>query len=269
MSAYRIFYPILQSAYFIQSYNRPIDLLWCGRNGALENGLAVTATIPRERGGLLKRQTVTEAVAEAIRERILAGTYGEGENLRQDALATELGVSRIPIREAFRQLEAEGLVTLHAHRGAVVSSLSLDEIAELFDLRALLEPDLLARAIPRMTEADLAAAGRILESFEQSLAGPDAHAWGEMNSEFHLTLYRPAGRDRSLGLVQNLLGNTDRYTRLQLVLTSGIERARAEHAQLLNLCRRGDVREAGDLLRRHVQNAGEDLLAFLRQHRPA
>lgn len=232
-------------------------------------GLAVTATIPRERGGLLKRQTVTEAVAEAIRERILAGAYAEGENLRQDALATELGVSRIPIREAFRQLEAEGLVTLHAHRGAVVSSLSLDEIAELFDLRALLEPDLLGRAIPRMTEADLAAADRILEGYEQSLAGTDVHAWGEMNSEFHLTLYRPAGRGRSLALVQSLLGNTDRYTRLQLVLTSGVERARSEHAQLLKLCRERRALEAGDLLRRHVQSAGEDLQAFLRQHRPA
>jgi DNA-binding GntR family transcriptional regulator len=231
--------------------------------------VAVTATVPRERGGILKRQTVTEATAAALRERILAGDYAEGENLRQDALAAELGVSRIPIREAFRQLEAEGLVTLHAHRGAVVSSLSLDEIAELFDLRALLEPDLLARAIPRMTEADLLGADRILQSYETLLRGSDVHAWGEMNSEFHLTLYRPSGRSRSLGLVQSLLGNTDRYTRLQLVLTSGVERARAEHAQLLKLCRLGDAQEAGDLLRRHVQMAGADLLAFLRQHRPA
>jgi len=238
-------------------------------NSDRRNGLAVTATIPRERGGLLKRQTVTEAVAEAIRERILDGGYAEGENLRQDALAAELGVSRIPIREAFRQLEAEGLVTLHAHRGAVVSSLSLGEIAELFDLRALLEPDLLARAIPHMTEEDLAAAARVLDRYDLSLDGRDVHAWGEINSEFHLALYRPAGRDRSLGLVQSLLGNTDRYTRLQLVLTSGIERARAEHAQLLKLCRDRNAQEAGELLRRHVQMAGEDLLAFLRQHRPA
>jgi DNA-binding GntR family transcriptional regulator len=229
--------------------------------------LAATATAPRERG-VLKRQTVTEATAEAIRERILAGTYAEGDNLRQDALAAELGVSRIPIREAFRQLEAEGLVTLHAHKGAVVSALSLDEIAELFDLRALLEPDLLIRAIPRMTEVDLAAAARVLDRYDQSLSVRDVHAWGEINSEFHMALYRPAGRNRSFGMVQSLLSNTDRYTRLQLLLTSGIERARAEHAQLLKLCRQGDAQEAGDLLRRHVQGAGTDLLAFLRQHRP-
>jgi DNA-binding GntR family transcriptional regulator len=230
--------------------------------------VAVTATATRGRGGILKRQTVTEAAAEAIRERILAGHYAEGESLRQDALAAELGVSRIPIREAFRQLEAEGLVTLHAHRGAVVSALSLDEIAELFDLRAMLEPDLLARAIPRMTETDLAGADRILRRYEHAMSEADVHAWGEMNSEFHLTLYRPAGRNRTLALVQSLLGNTDRYTRLQLVLTSGVDRARAEHAQLLKLCRLGDAHEAGDLLRRHVHSAGEDLLAFLRQHRP-
>jgi DNA-binding GntR family transcriptional regulator len=219
------------------------------------------------RGGGLKRQTVTEAVAEALRERILAGAYAEGENLRQDALASELGVSRIPIREAFRQLEAEGLVTLHAHRGAVVSALSLEEIAELFDLRAILEPDLIRRAIPQMTEAELADAGRILASYDYSLSHADIHAWGEMNSDFHLTLYRPARRNRTLTLVQSLLSNTDRYTRLQLVLTGGVDRARAEHAQLLELCGARNAKAAADLLRRHVQMAGEDLLAFLRQHR--
>lgn len=71
--------------------------------------------------------------------------------MRQDALADELGVSRIPIREAFRQLAAEGLVTIHPRHGAVVSLLSPDGIAELFDLRALLEPNLVRRAVPRPT----------------------------------------------------------------------------------------------------------------------
>src|SRR5215217_1329322 len=90
----------------------------------------------------IQRQTIASMTVEALRERILRGDYPDGEPLRQDALAEELGVSRIPVREALRQLEAEGLVTFNPHRGAVVSSLSLEEIAELFELRAEIECDL-------------------------------------------------------------------------------------------------------------------------------
>ena len=99
----------------------------------------------------IQRQTIASMTVEALRERILRGDYPEGEPLRQDALADDLGVSRIPVREALRQLEAEGLVTFSPHRGAVVSTLSLDEIDELFELRAEIECDLLCRAIPKMS----------------------------------------------------------------------------------------------------------------------
>src|SRR3954467_6624572 len=102
----------------------------------------------------IQRQTLTGMTTDAIRERILRGRFPEGRPLRQDKIGIELGVSRIPVREALRQLEAEGLVTFNPHRGAVVSVLSLKEIRELFELRAEIEGDLLRRAIPRMTPED-------------------------------------------------------------------------------------------------------------------
>jgi DNA-binding GntR family transcriptional regulator len=213
--------------------------------------------------GKLEKRTIATAAAEAIRLRILNGDFAAGESLRQDALAAELGISRIPVREAFHQLEAEGLVTLLPHRGAVVSALSLDEIGEIFDLRAVLEPDLLAHSLPRLTEPDLAAAGTILRDYERALAAGDVHAWGEMNTRFHLALYAPSGRRRSLAIVQSLLANADRYTRLQLVLTHGTERAQAEHRELLALCAVGALAPATLLLRRHIETAGQELLAFL------
>jgi DNA-binding GntR family transcriptional regulator len=219
--------------------------------------------------GKLERRTIATAAAEAIRQRILSGALAEGESLRQDALAAELGISRIPVREAFRQLEAEGLVTLVPHRGAIVSSLSLDEIAEIFDLRALLEPELLAQAIPRMRPTDFATADAVLRDYERTLAAGDIHAWGEMNTWFHLALYSPAGRRRSLAIVHNLLSNADRYTRLQLVLTQGTERAMAEHRELLQLCAAGAVAQAVALLRRHIETVGSALLDFLRQRHAA
>src|SRR5690606_29038054 len=108
-----------------------------------------------EEGGrplAMQRKTVVEMAVEILRDKILHGDYREGSPLRQDALAAELGVSRIPVREALRQLEVEGLVTFSPHLGAVVSSLSLNEIEELFDLRALLESELLRQAVKRMTD---------------------------------------------------------------------------------------------------------------------
>src|SRR5947209_10797712 len=122
---------------------------------------------PARRPGVvpIQRQTIASMTVEALRERILRGDLPEGEPLRQDALADELGVSRIPVREALRQLEAEGLVTFSPHRGAVVSSLSLEEISELFELRAEIECDLVCRAIPNMTKEQLDRATEVLDEF--------------------------------------------------------------------------------------------------------
>src|SRR4029077_4717901 len=120
--------------------------------------------------GQLKRLTLAGMTLEALRDRILRGEYPEGEPLRQDAIANELGVSRIPVREALRQLEAEGLVTFNPHRGAVVSTLSIDEIVELFEMRAESERDLLRRSIPLMTSVDHAKVNRILDEYEVALA---------------------------------------------------------------------------------------------------
>src|SRR5687768_3065054 len=140
----------------------------------------------------LQRQTVAAMTLEAIRDGILHGNYAEGEPLRQDALADELGVSRIPIREALRQLEAEGLVTFNPHRGAIVSTLSLAEIEEVFDLRTTIEADLLRRAVPRLTPEQLDQADEVLDRYASALQSGDVSKWGELNWQFHSTLYAAA-----------------------------------------------------------------------------
>jgi DNA-binding GntR family transcriptional regulator len=212
----------------------------------------------------IERKTVAEAVAETLRMRILSGELSEGAQLRQEVLAAELGVSRIPLREAFRLLEGEGLITIAPHRGAVVAVRSPEEIAELFDLRVLLEPDLIRHAIPKLTQKDLDEAETILAGYKKALETRDIEAWGRLNTQFHLALYRPAGRPRSLALVRSLLDQTDSYTRMQLLLTGGQSRAQREHGELLNLCRQADVAGAARLLAEHVREAGRSLVAFMR-----
>ncbi|HEY8311074.1 MAG TPA: GntR family transcriptional regulator, partial [Gemmatimonadaceae bacterium] len=127
----------------------------------------------------ITRQTVTHQATEALRERILRGVYADDTPLRQDALAAELGVSRIPIREALRQLEAEGLVVFNPHRGAVVSSLSVDEINELFELRAQIEGDLVRRAIMRTTVESISRAKDILKAYEAAFRAGEVAEWGK------------------------------------------------------------------------------------------
>lgn len=215
----------------------------------------------------LQRQTVVQMTLDAIRDRIVRGIYPEGEPLRQDALAIELGVSRIPIREALRQLEAEGLVTFSPHRGAIVSSLSLAEIEEVFALRAMIESELLRLAIPHITQEHLTIASEILTAYDRALMEHNVAAWGELNWKFHSTLYAPADRPLTMGVAQRLHQHADRYLRMQLALTHGEVQAKEEHRAILTAARRKDGLAACPMLREHILGAGERLLTFLRAYR--
>jgi DNA-binding GntR family transcriptional regulator len=215
----------------------------------------------------LPRHTVASLTLEAIRERILRGAYPEGEPLRQDALADELGVSRIPIREALRQLEVEGLVNFSPHRGAVVSSLSLAEIDETFSLRADIESDLVRRAAPLITVAESERADEILDSYERALRVRDISAWGELNWQFHSTLYGAADRPVTMGVAQRLHQQADRYLRMQLALTRGETRASEEHRAIAAAMRNHNGKLASRMMRDHILGAGRRLLEFLGKRR--
>jgi DNA-binding GntR family transcriptional regulator len=204
---------------------------------------------------------------EAVRDRILHGDYAEGTPLRQDALAAELGVSRIPVREALRQLEGEGLVTFRPHVGAVVSSFSLDEIREIFELRAVIEADLLRRAFPHLTEDDVNRAERVLDKYEEALAEGEVRAWGALNWQFHSALYLPPRHPLSINIVQQLHNHSDRYQRMQLKLTHGETRANREHRAILNAVREKEQQHAISLLSSHILGAGRGLVEFLRNQR--
>jgi len=199
---------------------------------------------------------------------ILRGEIQEGEQLRQDAIAADLQVSRIPVREALRQLEAEGLIKIVAHKGAVVSSLSSEEIEELFDIRALLECEVLRLSIPHLTEADFEKAEAILQTFDKALLPKgDVSSWGRLNTQFHAILYSRANRPHFMAIIRQINNNGERYTRLQLYLTRAFERAKREHRQLLDLCRKRDVEAASKLLEQHIHTAGQTLKESLQQRR--
>ena len=209
----------------------------------------------------LDRRTTATLVADALRRRILRGEVAEGTQLRQEAVAAEFGVSRIPVREALRQLDAEGFVTLVSHKGAVVSQVSTDEVMEIFDIRVVLETWLLGLAIPQMTDADLDAAEAALG---RMVATADRIAeWGILNWQFHAGLYRPARHRETLRILERLHVTADRYIRLQICLTEGQAQAHAEHRAILDACRRRDGPTAQRLLADHIRAVKTVLLERL------
>lgn len=213
--------------------------------------------------GVVPRAKIADAVTDRIRHQILTGQIVDGTRLRQDALAKEMGTSRIPVREALSRLESEGLVENYPHRGYVVTGLSRSEIEELFDLRLLLEPELIRLSIPRLTDADINEAKTILKEYDAALLTDDIDKWGDLNRRLHLALYAPAGRTRTLEIVRGLLVNSDRYTRLVMTVGYGLQQAQEDHSGLLDLCSRGLVNQAVALTRDHIQRAGDDLLKML------
>jgi DNA-binding GntR family transcriptional regulator len=216
----------------------------------------------------ITRQSLASAVADKLRDQIIRGEIPEGSQLRQDAIAVQYQVSRIPVREALRQLDAEGLIAIVPNRGAVVPTLSPEDVEELFAIRALLEPEVLGRSIPHLTEEDFSQAEAILRRYVSELSREDhVSAWGRINWEFHSTLYSRANQARFLAIIRNVNNSGERYTRLQLYLTHGVKRANKEHHQILKLCRERDAAAACKLLRQHIQYAGQSLKEALQERR--
>ena len=213
----------------------------------------------------LTHRTISSAVGDELRRRILDGTFQSGFQLRQDALAEEFSVSRIPIREALMQLEAEGLVRILPHKGAIVSELSITEIDELFELRVLLEPRLLKSSAPHLTSEDFSQLHAILDEYNSEIKAMHVGRWGELNTQFHMLMYRHAEKPRSLTLVGNLLQDCDRHARIQLSINNNTERAIHEHKELVTLCEQGEINAASALLKSHIEHAGKSLRDFLLQ----
>jgi DNA-binding GntR family transcriptional regulator len=209
-------------------------------------------------------RTLSAAAAEELRRRIFSGDYPGGTQLRQDALAAELGASRIPIREALLQLEAEGLVKIEPHRGATVTTLDPKTVSELYEIRALIEPELTRLSIPRLTAEDFKALDALLASSAAQSKSGDPRPWGELNTLLHMTLYRRADRPRLLALAGGLLRECDRYTRLQLSRGEAeLARAEREHAELVALARAGDVDGAARLCHAHIRKVADRLGAII------
>ncbi|AXT29355.1 GntR family transcriptional regulator (plasmid) [Ruegeria sp. AD91A] len=215
----------------------------------------------------ITKQSLPDVIANDLRERILSGELAEGETIRQEALAEEYDVSRMPIREALKRLNAEGLVQWANNRGGSVTKHSLDEIGEIFDLRILIEVDLFRRAIPNMGPREFARCDEILKQMEASYDENDVGKWGILNYQYHSALYAASQRKLTNELLDRVNLQSDRYVRMHLSVMKQREPAKKEHRDLLRLAREGKVDKACEVLTQHIRRTKEQLLEMIASKR--
>lgn len=206
-------------------------------------------------------RTTSDLIAERLRQDIAAGKYEDGEPLRQDELARVFGVSKIPVREALQQLKSEGLIAFHHNRGSVVVGASVEEVAEVYSMRAALEELALTNAVPLLDAFDLRRAELALADLD---ATTDPAGWPRLNWEFHASLYRPARMPRLLRVLESLHNSVARYLLIYLAEEPHRRASQAEHRQLVEACRAQDVEGAHRVLRRHLEAASQQSQAHLR-----
>lgn len=209
--------------------------------------------------------TAEDEAYRHIHAGIRHGRYRGGQRLVPDAIASEIGTSRMPVREAFRRLATEGLVTIRPNRGVTVSGLNMDDMREIFEMRAVLEGLAARLAAPHITPATLAHLEAMLEPLERS--DGTGHDWTASHRAFHEQLCALSGRPRLLRQIASLHSLVEPHMRLWALAVRPVE-ARAHHHELLAALGSGDAARCESAMREHVMVTVPDVMKYLQTRAP-
>lgn len=209
-------------------------------------------------------RNLPEQIFQLVRERIVSGTVPTDAPIRQDALANELGVSKIPLREALARLEQEGLLVSQPNRGFFVRPLTVEEAEELYALRLKIEPDVVAAAAKLAGPTDRNEARAALDALNRSIADHSGDS-GRLNRAFHLSLVKPAKQPLTMQIVERLHIMAERYVRKHLEPIGRDTRANEEHESILAAWVAGDAPRVTKLVQEHIATTLEDLRKQFRE----
>lgn len=199
-------------------------------------------------------------IEERLRGAILDGRLAPGMALRQQELATLFGVSRMPVREALRQLEAQGLLEVVAHKGAVVAPLIGEDAVETYELREMLETEALRQSIPLLDANDIALARDYIRQLENETRHSEI---GRLNRLFHMTLYSKARSKKLLRLIDNELCQEERFLRFHLSSMGLGKLTQDDHNGLVDAANDKAIEDAVAILHRHLSNALKTIRGYL------
>jgi DNA-binding GntR family transcriptional regulator len=210
--------------------------------------------------GPIPAHLARSVIEETLRSAILDGRIPCGTALRQQDLADLFGVSRMPVREALRQLEAQALLTVVAHKGAVVAALVQGDATETYELRILLESEALRRSIPLLETADFELAARYIDELETEHNYTEI---GRLNRLFHMALYNKAPNRRLLRLVEDGLNEEERFLRFNLEAMGLGKLSQEDHRDLLRAVEDRDIERSVKLLEHHLNRGVEVITRYL------
>lgn len=210
-----------------------------------------------------RHQTLREKILETIREAILKGNLKPGEKVAEPELAERFGISRTPIREAFRQLESEGYLTVIPRKGAVVAALSERDVQEFYAIKSILEGYAAELAAKNLSDKDLAKLEAINEKLKKLSEEGDIKAFYRVHNEFHDTFLRAADNSKLYELIQQLGMKFSRLRMASLSVNGRMSISVAEHDKLLDAFRRHDGKSAEDLVKKTAAIGGKVLLESL------
>ncbi|WP_029914482.1 GntR family transcriptional regulator [Pelobacter seleniigenes] len=210
-----------------------------------------------------RHQTLREKILETIREAILKGSLKPGEKVAEPELAERFGISRTPIREAFRQLESEGYLTVIPRKGAVVAALSERDVQEFYAIKSILEGYAAELAAVNLTDKELEKLEAINEKLRNLAAEGDVKAFFRIHNEFHDTFIKAADNSKLFELIQQLGMKFNRLRMASLSVAGRMEISVDEHEKLLDAFRRHDGKTAEELVKKTAAIGGKVLLESL------
>lgn len=206
-----------------------------------------------------RHQTLREKILEMIRDAILKGTMKPGERVSEPDLAERFGISRTPIREAFRQLESEGYLEVIPRKGAVVASLSERDIEEFYAIKILLEGFAAKMAAEKLTEKDIGRLESINERLKKVAADGDVKSFFRVHNEFHDLFIKAAGNDKLYEMINQLVMRFKRLRLASLSQPGRMEISVEEHRNMIEAFKKRDG-ERADSLVRHAATIGAGVL---------
>lgn len=205
----------------------------------------------------LNRQTTSEAVARHLRAEIQRGELAPGTRLRQSAVAARFGVSTTPVREAFALLQAQGLVRIDPHRGAIVFRPTAEDVTESYEIREVLEILAASLALPNLTDQDIRELQEIIDVMRKT---ENDNRWLELNGVFHLRLSEASGSSRLCNMIADLRDASSAYVHVYIAQPGARQQGDDEHQAIVDACRARDLKRVRKAVRTHLRHTVEGVV---------
>jgi len=213
--------------------------------------------------------TIAEQIYEHLVDQIIAGEIKPGQRVEEQAVATQFGVSRTPVRDALRQLAGTGLVEFRPNRGVTVVDLKFDELGEMFEALGELEALCAKMSAERMTQLERTALAKLHAEAASAVATADETRYGELNNRLHQMIYQGAHNDSITGITENFRRRIMPFRSFAGTVKHRMEASNAEHEGLVSAILKGDPEQAYEAMRSHVAKASLTVIEVMRDREQA